>query len=150
MQNTFRLYSNDFKDGDKMPQKFTADGDDTNPSLNWENPPQGTKSFALIVEDPDAPKGTFIHWCIKNIPLNANSIDKNASVGEEIMNSFQKKGYGGPSPPSGTHRYYFKLYALGIERMKAETVKDFYKEVFKNKIAIATYLAIYSREKQNA
>jgi Raf kinase inhibitor-like YbhB/YbcL family protein len=145
MQNTFRIYSNDFSDGEKMPPKFTADGEDINPSFNWENPPQGTKSFAFIVEDPDAPKSTWIHWAIKNIPLNVNSIDKNSSVGEEIMNSWQKKGWGGPNPPSGTHRYYFKLYALDCDRMKAETVKDFYKEIFKHKIGTTSYLGIYSR-----
>jgi Raf kinase inhibitor-like YbhB/YbcL family protein len=145
MQSQFRIYSKDFKEGEKIPQKYTADGEDINPSLNWEHPPQGTKSFALIVEDPDAPKGTWIHWCLKNIPSNVYHIDENSKVGEEIANSWHKKSWGGPSPPSGTHRYYFKIFALDIPYMMAERIDDFYKEVLAHGIGSSAYLGAYMR-----
>jgi Raf kinase inhibitor-like YbhB/YbcL family protein len=146
MQTNFKLYSKEFKDGASIPKKFTADGENVNPPLNWENPPEGTKSFSLIVEDPDAPNGTWIHWILKNIPSNVNYIERNSNVGEELLNSWQKKGWGGPSPPSGTHRYYFKLFALNTDFMRSNNLKDFYKEVNKHTIASATLMGIYSRE----
>jgi len=105
-----------FENNGNIPAKYTCDGKDVNPPLLIENVPANTKSLALIVDDPDAPRGTWVHWVVWNIDPQAgeikeDSVPKNAKQG---MNDFRKKDYGGPCPPSGTHRYFFKLYALDI------------------------------------
>ena len=94
-----------------IPKKFTCQGADINPTLAIEDIPAGTKSLALIVDDPDAPGGTWVHWVVYNIPV-IEQIDEGSIPGEQGLNDFGKKDYGGPCPPSGTHRYFFKLYAL--------------------------------------
>jgi len=105
-----------FKDGEKIPSKYTCDGENINPELNIEGIPEGTKSLVLIVDDPDAPAGTWVHWVVFNIPVPPNAteikIAENSVPGEEGMNDFKKTSYGGPCPPSGSHRYYFRVYAL--------------------------------------
>lgn len=103
-----------FENNGNIPAKYTCDGKDVNPPLLIENVPANTKSLALIVDDPDAPRGTWVHWVVWNIDpqtgeIKEDSVPKNAKQG---MNDFRKKDYGGPCPPSGTHRYFFKLYAL--------------------------------------
>ena len=105
-----------------IPSKYTCDGDDVSPALTWEGIPEGTKSIALINDDPDAPRGTWVHWVLFNIPANVSELaedvppDKKLANGAKHgMNDFRKYGYGGPCPPSGTHRYYFKVYALDAE-----------------------------------
>ena len=107
----FELYSKDFKNGDHLPIKYSCKGESIQPELFWRNVPSKTKSFALIMEDPDAPKGTFIHWFVYNIPKNVNMItkDHNYPVTE---NSANEKNFHPACPPSGEHRYIFKLYAL--------------------------------------
>ncbi len=100
-----------------IPARFTCDGADVNPPLVVENIPEGTKTLALIVDDPDAPVGTWVHWVMWNIPANVTAIEEN-SVPEGAVqgrNDWGKNEYGGPCPPSGTHRYFFKLYALDTE-----------------------------------
>ena len=97
-----------------IPEKYTCDGKDVNPALVVESAPGGAKSLALIVDDPDAPRGTWVHWVVWNIApdtkeIKEHSVPAGASQG---MNDFRKRDYGGPCPPSGTHRYFFKLYAL--------------------------------------
>lgn len=97
-----------------IPVRFTCDGRDINPSLEFGNLPPGTRSLALIVDDPDAPVGTWVHWVVWNIPPSMREI-KEGSVPEEVrqgLNDWKRNSYGGPCPPSGTHRYFFKLYAL--------------------------------------
>lgn len=108
-----------FKDGHTIPTMFTGDGEDISPPLQWQDAPGQTKSFAMIVEDPDAPSGLFTHWVIYNIPPIINAFDREvphgAHYGENIlqgMNDFGKMGYGGPKPPDGEHRYIFRLFAL--------------------------------------
>lgn len=122
----FTIKATAFKDGETIPKKFTCDGQDYSPELTWENAPAGTKSFALICEDPDAPGGTFIHWVIYDIPANVNKLAENVKkvglVDDKIkqgMNDFGRIGYGGPCPPRGhkPHRYIFKLYALDVETL---------------------------------
>jgi Raf kinase inhibitor-like YbhB/YbcL family protein len=103
-----------FKHNEYIPKKFTCDGEDINPPLLIENVPSGTKSLALIVDDPDAPVRIWVHWVVWNIypnntEIKENSVPKGAQQG---INDFRKHDYGGPCPPSGTHRYFFKLYAL--------------------------------------
>ena len=110
-----KLASPEFKNGKSIPKKCTCDGVDVNPALDIEDIPAETKSLALIFDDPDAPRGTWVHWVMYNIPVTA-LIEEDSSPGEQGLNDFGKTGYGGPSPPSGTqHRYFFKVYALDTE-----------------------------------
>ncbi|MGB7002666.1 MAG: YbhB/YbcL family Raf kinase inhibitor-like protein [Halobacteriota archaeon] len=106
-----KLTSPEFENGNKIPRKFTCEGDDFNPRLIIEDIPAGTKSLALIVDDPDAPMGTWVHWVSFNIPV-VSQIDEDSIPGKQGINDFGRKDYGGPCPPSGTHRYFFKIYAL--------------------------------------
>lgn len=109
-----KISSSAFQNNATIPAKYTCDGQDINPPLKVESIPGGTKSLALIVDDPDAPRGTWVHWVVWNInpqtsELKENSVPAGAQQG---MNDFRRLAYGGPCPPSGTHRYFFKLYAL--------------------------------------
>jgi Raf kinase inhibitor-like YbhB/YbcL family protein len=112
--DTLKLSSPAFKHNESIPSKYTCDGADVNPPLVIENVPPGTKSLALIVDDPDAPAGTWVHWVLWNIDPATKEIRENAvpSGALQGINDFRKSDYGGPCPPSGTHRYFFKLYAL--------------------------------------
>jgi len=100
-----------FENNKLIPPKYTCDGDDVNPTLVIKGIPEETKSLILIVDDPDAPMGTWDHWIVWNIPPT-NKIEENSVPGTEGLNDFRKHSYGGPCPPSGTHRYFFKVYAL--------------------------------------
>jgi Raf kinase inhibitor-like YbhB/YbcL family protein len=139
---TLKLQSKSFEDGKVIPDKYSCHGQDISPELYWKGAPVKTKSFALIVEDPDAAQMNFTHWVIFNIPLIA---DPNTNAFELVegfprdpksrkgilqgANDFQKIGYDGPCPPGGTHRYYFKLFALdsflplGGGALKSQVVK---------------------------
>ncbi|HYZ85523.1 MAG TPA: YbhB/YbcL family Raf kinase inhibitor-like protein [Bryobacteraceae bacterium] len=117
-----KLTSSAFAEGQSIPPKYTCDGENVSPPLAWADVPAGTKSFALIMDDPDAPSGLFVHWLIYGIPSSQHGLDegigtaKTAAAGvRQGKNGFGKIGYGGPCPPSGTHRYYFHLYALDSE-----------------------------------
>jgi len=109
-----RLSSSAFESNQLIPARFTCDGADVNPSLEIEEVPEEAKSLVLIVDDPDAPMGTWIHWLVYNIDPSVFSIDEDSlpKKGIEGLNDFGKIAYGGPCPPSGTHHYHFKLYAL--------------------------------------
>ena len=130
----FKLTTTSFENEGMIPKRYTPHGEDYNPQLSWTGAPPGTKSFALINNDPDAPVGLWTHWLVKNIPANTTSIKENSVPGVEVTNSWGIKKYKGPKPPSGTHRYYFKLYACNVEKMKANTLEQFYKEIEKVKI----------------
>jgi Raf kinase inhibitor-like YbhB/YbcL family protein len=113
------ITSSSFNNEDIIPAKYTCDGQNISPPLSWSGAPKETKSFALICDDPDAPAGTWVHWVIFDIPASINSLPEKVVKQEEIAglgkngkNSSRRYGYDGPCPPSGTHRYYFKLYAL--------------------------------------
>lgn len=109
----FGLASPAFEPGQTIPVEYTCDGLNVSPALRWTTPPRGTKSFALIMDDPDAPGGTFTHWLAWNISPKARGLRRGAHPPREGATSFSRVGYGGPCPPSGTpHRYFFKLYAL--------------------------------------
>lgn len=112
----FKLLSSSFEPNQEIPVQFTCDSDNISPALHWSGVPQKTQSFALIVDDPDAPKevGVFVHWVIANIPATVHELQEDANISSFIAGatSFGTKKYGGPCPPSGTHRYFFKLYAL--------------------------------------
>jgi Raf kinase inhibitor-like YbhB/YbcL family protein len=114
------LTSPAFQEGQTIPRQCTADGKDVSPPLRWGEPPQGTRGFALVCEDPDAPRGTWTHWVIFDLLASSRGLDEgvptDAPLGDgekQGKNDFGKNGYGGPSPPRGKpHRYFFKLYAL--------------------------------------
>ncbi|HUO57715.1 MAG TPA: YbhB/YbcL family Raf kinase inhibitor-like protein [bacterium] len=120
------LHSNSFQDGGMIPDKYTCGKGNLSPELNWKNPPAKTKCFALVVDDPDAPTQTWVHWVVFNIPLkrtgingdtfelleNFPRVEKSQDGILQGSNDFKNIGYDGPCPPSGLHRYFFKLYAL--------------------------------------
>jgi len=119
MSTNIIVKSDSFSDGGMIPAKYTCDGANISPQLSWDNAPKGTKSFVLICEDPDAPMGTFTHWVLYDIPADVHELPENLPKDKILPNGakqgitdFKKVGYGGPCPPNGTHRYYFKLYAL--------------------------------------
>ena len=107
-----KIGSPSFEPGAMIPDKFTCKGLESSPEIHIEGVPAGAKSLVLIMDDPDAPMGTFVHWVVINIPPSTAVIRENAAPGVEGKNSARGQGYTGPCPPSGTHRYYFKLYAL--------------------------------------
>ena len=117
----FILASAAFQDGAGIPVKYTCDGVDVSPPLSWSGAPAGTRGFALIVDDPDAPAGTWVHWVVYNLPAAVSELPENIAKVESLdldgarqgRNDFRRPGYGGPCPPPGpAHRYFFKLYAL--------------------------------------
>jgi Raf kinase inhibitor-like YbhB/YbcL family protein len=117
-----QLTSSAFSEGEMIPTRYTCDGTDVSPDLSWSGAPEGTKSLALICDDPDAPMGTWVHWVLFNIPPSVSSLPAEISADATLengarhgTNDFRRLGYGGPCPPGGTHRYYFKLYALDAE-----------------------------------
>lgn len=110
-----KLQSSAFAEGAMIPAKYTCAGSDVSPPLSWNDPPTGTQSLALIVDDPDAPAKVWVHWVIYNLPAETKELpeDFRGNTGAEVgTNDFRRTDYGGPCPPSGTHRYQFKLYAL--------------------------------------
>ncbi len=119
----FRITAKAFSEGATIPVKYTCTGVDVSPALNWSDPPEGTRSLAMIVDDPDAPGGKWYHWLLWNIPADAGGIWEHVLPTAELPggmvqggNSFGKMGYGGPCPPRGRmHRYVFHLYALDTE-----------------------------------
>lgn len=106
------LTSKEFRHNQSIPAKFTCQGDDVNPELIIGGIPKEAKSLALIVDDPDAPMGMWVHWVVYDIPV-ISQIEEDNIPGTQGINDFGRKDYGGPCPPSGTHRYFFKIYALG-------------------------------------
>jgi Raf kinase inhibitor-like YbhB/YbcL family protein len=111
-----KITSSAFQEGATIPSKFTCDGADASPPLQIADIPSGAKSLALIVDDPDAPSGLFTHWIVWNLsPQTSTVAEGSAPKGVQGTNDFGKSGYGGPCPPSGTHRYYFKIFALDRE-----------------------------------
>lgn len=114
------LKSSAFQNDQDIPRKYTCDGADVSPPLVWSNPPNGTKAFALIADDPDAPGATWVHWVIYDLPADAKKLAEGVPTRESLpngakqgVNDFRNVGYGGPCPPRGpAHRYFFKLYAL--------------------------------------
>ncbi len=119
---SFRLTSTAFQPESTIPVRYTCDGPDVSPPLKWDGAPNGTRSFVLICDDPDAPVGTWVHWVIYNIPGDRNQLPEDVPKKDVVfgqikqgINDFKRIGYGGPCPPAGKpHRYFFKLYALDI------------------------------------
>ena len=118
----FRLTSPAFADGADIPVRYTCDGTNVSPRLTWTEVPSGTRSLALIMDDPDAPRGTFTHWVLYDLPPELRELGEGAAPGTSGRNSFGRTGYGGPCPPAGDkpHRYRFTLYALDVPSIALE------------------------------
>jgi Raf kinase inhibitor-like YbhB/YbcL family protein len=144
------LTSDAFKDGQPVPAQYTCDGADQTPTLHWGEPPAGTKSFALVIDDPDAPSGTFRHWGVFDIPASARSLGGGQKLGTEVKNDFGKSGYGGPCPPKGhgPHHYHFKLFALDVGSLGLNAdahVSDVEREAEKHAVARGELVGTYER-----
>jgi hypothetical protein len=115
------VHSSAFADGQPIPRKFTCDGQDVSPPLGWREHPDGTRSFAVICDDPDAPAGTFTHWVLYDVPSDVTDLAEGSpGVGREGVNSFGRPGYSGPCPPPPRpHRYIFHVYALKVQSLGA-------------------------------
>lgn len=142
-----KLKSTAFEDNSNIPSEYTCDGEDVSPQLSWDDPPEGTNSFALSVTDPDAPGGEWIHWLVYDIPKDVRSLKRGKLPAEAklVVNDFSKKEYGGPCPPSGTHRYIFTLYALDSEHLENLDKYNFFKEVKKHTLEKAQLTGLYRR-----
>lgn len=139
-----------------IPQKYTCDGENISPPLTWKNIPSGTKSIAIINDDPDAPVGTWVHWVIYNIPPNISGLPEGIKPIEKLpdgtmqgRNSWGKIGYGGPCPPSGVHRYFFKIYALDkmLDLKPGATKEELLKAMKGHILAEGQFYGKYSRKK---
>lgn len=157
----FQLTSSSFQPWRDIPVQFTCEGQDLSPELTWKDPPTATKSFALIMHDPDAPEpGGFTHWVMYNIPENVNHVPQGASKQQETIegggiqgqNGIEKIGYMGPCPPAGTHRYYFYLYALDTElNLKPGASKDDLEKAIKGHVlAKAELMGRYKKKSKKA
>ena len=144
-----KIVSPSFKNNGKMPARYTCDGEDINPSLEIENLPEGTKSLALIVDDPDAPMKTWVHWVVYDIPPSGH-IGEDSVPGKQGINDAGSKNYHGPCPPSGTHRYYFKIYALDkVLALNEGISKGGLEKAMRGSIlSSAELIGLYEREKR--
>jgi Raf kinase inhibitor-like YbhB/YbcL family protein len=150
----FEMTSAAFAPEQAIPRAYTCDGEDIFPPLEWGDPPAGTQSFALICDDPDAPGGTWVHWVLYNLPDHARSLAEGllphtelSEGGRQGENSWGRLGYGGPCPPSGTHRYFFTLYALDqvLELPAGATKEQVLRAMEGHVMAVAELMGVYSR-----
>jgi len=143
----FTVTSPEFTDGNAIPSQFTCDGNDVPPPLLVSNAPEGTQSFAVIVDDPDAPRGTFTHWMAYDIPPDQNPL--RTTAGRTLQNDFGRAGYGGPCPPPGhgSHRYHFTVYALDVPTLDlpGETRDDFEAAITAHMLGKARMMGRYER-----
>ena len=148
----FTLRSPEFKDGEAIPRRFTCDGDDLAPPLAWSGAPEATRSFGLIVDDPDAPRGTFTHWMLYDIPAATTELNEEPP-GKALRNDFGRAEYGGPCPPAGhgAHRYIFTLYALDVSVLDVpgKTRGAFERALQTHTIATARLTGRYERTKKH-
>ena len=149
-----QLTSPAFEPGRSIPSLYTCDGKDLSPPLAWSGAPAGTKSFALIADDPDAPAGAWVHWVLWNLPVTVTDLKARVPAERELSggarqgtNDFGTIGYGGPCPPSGTHRYFFKLYALDtVLPLKSGATKAELEAAMKGRmLAQAALVGVYHR-----
>ncbi|MCS6952388.1 MAG: YbhB/YbcL family Raf kinase inhibitor-like protein [Bryobacterales bacterium] len=149
----FQLKSPSFREGDLIPKLHTCDGGDLSPALEWDGEPAGTQSFALIVDDPDAPAGVWNHWLLWDIPASVHTLAqgfKPGQTGVSGTNDFGRVGYGGPCPPRGhgPHRYFFRLYALNTPSLglKAGARRRELDQALEGRIlGVAQYMGRYER-----
>ncbi len=143
-----------FEEGGSIPRKYTCDGADVSPPLSWTRPPEGTKSMVLISDDPDAPVGTWVHWVLYGLSPDTLELPEGVPGDKEVLggarqgtSDFGRIGYGGPCPPGGTHRYYFKLYAVDFEPAlgAGATKKEVLKAIEGHILAEGQLMGRYSR-----
>ncbi|MEW6515441.1 MAG: YbhB/YbcL family Raf kinase inhibitor-like protein [candidate division FCPU426 bacterium] len=145
-----KISSPAFQTGQPIPARYTCDGEDLSPALSWSGVPAGAKSLAMICEDPDAPMGTWVHWIVINILPAASGIPESGPLpagAVEVKNSFGKTAYGGPCPPGGTHRYFFRLYALDTERLDTLTLANYRTQLQPHILAQAEWMGTYRRNR---
>jgi Raf kinase inhibitor-like YbhB/YbcL family protein len=150
-QPRLTLASEAFQEGQAIPAQYSCEGGNRSPSLRWSAPPARTKSFALVIDDPDAPSGTFRHWGAYDIPASARGIGAGEHLGSEVNNDGGKPGYTGPCPPkgNGVHHYHFKLFALDVERLGLRPnakVPDVEKAASGHAIAQGELIGTYERK----
>jgi Raf kinase inhibitor-like YbhB/YbcL family protein len=149
----FELTSSAFREGQPIPQKHTGDGDDVSPALAWRGAPEGTKSFALIMEDPDAPGGMFRHWALYDIGPDTDHLTEghgNREMTATGVNDFGERGYNGPAPPRGhgTHHYHFRLAALDLDSLgppRDAKVEEIWRIARNHTIGVAELMGTYQR-----
>lgn len=151
----FELKTTAFQSAGNIPRQFTCEGADVSPALSWTAPPAATRSFVLIMDDPDAPSGTFVHWVVYDLPASARHLPEHVPAGDEIRgggkqgrNGFPLTGYGGPCPPRGRpHRYFFKLYALDtkLELGAGARKQDVEKAMQGHVLAEAELMGLFAR-----
>src|SRR6266404_2573122 len=144
------LTSDAFGNGRPIPVQYKCDGPGKTPTLHWGAPPQGTKSLALVIDDPDAPSGTFRHWGVFDIPPSRRSIGDGQQAGTEVTNDFGRPGYGGPCPPKGhgLHHYHFKLCALDVGSLGLNAdahIGDIEREAEKHAVGRGELIGTYER-----
>ncbi len=130
-----------------IPDKYTCEGSDINPPIDIDGIPEKAHSLALIVDDPDAPGKTWVHWVVWNIPIT-HHIKENSIPGEQGLNDFKRIAWGGPCPPSGTHRYFFKVYALDslLELTSKATKKDLEHAMSEHILAYGELVGLYKKK----
>jgi Raf kinase inhibitor-like YbhB/YbcL family protein len=145
--DVMKLKSPEFKNNEYIPKRFTCSGENVNPALIIESTPTDTKSLALIFDDPDAPMGTWVHWVVFNIPV-ISRIEEDSVPGKQGINNFGRLNYGGPCPPFGTHRYFFKVYALDAELNLEEgiTKTELEKAMTGHILAKAELIGLYKKQ----
>lgn len=153
---TFTISSPAFEEGYSIPLAHACDGDDISPPIWWEGEPKGTVTFALIMEDPDAPGGTFTHWMVYNLPASCHALEKIIPIQKNLdngaiqaKNDFGKIGYRGPCPPKGEeHRYFFRIFALKkkLPRESIHSGSDFYEAIKGLILEKAEYMGTYYRK----
>jgi Raf kinase inhibitor-like YbhB/YbcL family protein len=145
----FTLRSSAFQDGETIPRQFTCDGNNLAPPLAWSDAPEGTRSFALVMEDPDAPHGTFTHWFLYDISPNTTALGEQPG-GTALPNGFGRAAYGGPCPPAGhgSHRYIFTLFALDVSALEihGRTREALDRSLHAHTLATARLMGCYERK----
>jgi hypothetical protein len=141
--------SDAFKANEAIPSEYTCDGTEKTPSLSWSNAPGDAKSIAILADDPDAPKGTFTHWMVTNIPPTETSLSTDGALPQGAVAAKNDKGatgYAGPCPPAGTHHYHFRVYALDSTIAQPTTRADFMKEIKGHVLAQGDLVGTYTRQ----
>ncbi|RJP55925.1 MAG: YbhB/YbcL family Raf kinase inhibitor-like protein [Candidatus Auribacter fodinae] len=149
MLTRLTVTSQSFNHDEMMDSCYTCDGRNISPHLNWSGAPDHTKCFAVSCVDPDAPSGSFVHWMVYNIPVSTHDISESGvfkSPAVTLKNDFGRAEYGGPCPPSGTHRYFFTVYALDSGSLSAGNKREFFKLVEDHCIAKGYIIGKYSRK----
>ena len=153
-EGSMKLRSPAFEEGGLIPDRYTCDGENISPPLEWEGAPEGTKSFALVCDDPDASMGTWVHWVVYDIPSTITKLPEQippeaalVNGGKQGTTDFYRTGYGGPCPPSGTHRYFFRLYALdrALDLEPGATKEQLLREMLSHVLEETALMGCYQR-----